>query len=250
MTVLYSQIFYRIILFVAIILLTTGCASTTVDGDVNDPIEPLNRSIYNFNEGFDRIILKPVATGYKKLPDPVQAGTHNFFNNLNDVIVVVNDVLQLKVELFTSDAIRLSVNSVFGVLGLIDMATPMGLPKHHESFADTLGYWGVSSGPYIVLPFLGPSSVRDAPSIVVDFFTHPASLITSTSAVVALASIRIVEARSELLKTTDIRDQLALDPYIFTRETYYQWRQNRVYDGNPPPVSSSVIIEDFEGEEF
>lgn len=230
------------LLIAVIALLNMGCATTTPDGDVNDPVESVNRSIYNFNEGFDKAILKPVAKGYQKLPSPIQTGTHNFFSNLSDVVVVVNDILQLKVEQFTSDGLRLSVNTVFGIFGLIDMGTPMGLPKHNESFADTLGYWGVPSGPYIVLPLLGPSSVRDAPSLIVDFMVHPASLVSPTSAVVALASVKAVDTRSELLKTTDLRDELALDPYIFTRESYYQWRQNRVYDGEPP----KVIIEDFE----
>ncbi|MCK5662114.1 MAG: VacJ family lipoprotein [Thiotrichaceae bacterium] len=230
------------LILTGIILLTTGCASTTPDGDVNDPFEPVNRNIYEFNEGFDRIILKPVAKGYQKLPDPVQTGTHNFFSNLDDVVVVVNDILQLNPEQFTSNALRLSVNTVFGLLGLIDMGTPMGLPKHHESFADTLGYWGVGSGPFIVLPILGPSSVRDAPSLIVDFLVHPLNLVSPASATIALASVRAVDIRSELLKTTDIRDKLALDPYVFTRESYYQWRQNRIYNGEPP----KVIIEDFE----
>ncbi len=243
MKILTSRFHYLpFLILTGIILLTMGCASTTPDGDVNDPIESTNRYIYEFNEGFDRIILKPVATGYQKLPGPVQTGTHNFFRNLDDVVVVVNDVLQLNPEQFTSDALRLSVNTVFGLLGLIDMGTPMGLPKHHESFADTLGYWGVGSGPYIVLPILGPSSVRDAPSLIVDFLVHPLNQVSPTSATVALASVRAVDIRSELLKTTDIRDKLALDPYIFTRESYYQWRQNRVYNGEPP----KVIIEDFE----
>jgi len=243
MKILTSRFHYLpFLILTGIILLTMGCASTTPDGDVNDPIESTNRYIYEFNEGFDRIILKPVATGYQKLPGPVQTGTHNFFSNLDDVVVVVNDVLQLNPEQFTSDALRLSVNTVFGLLGLIDMGTPMGLPKHHESFADTLGYWGVGSGPYIVLPILGPSSVRDAPSLIIDFLVHPLNQVSPTSATVALASVRAVDIRSELLKTTDIRDKLALDPYVFTRESYYQWRQNRVYNGEPP----KVIIEDFE----
>ncbi|MCU7799324.1 MAG: VacJ family lipoprotein [gamma proteobacterium symbiont of Lucinoma myriamae] len=247
MTKLTSK-FRRIPLLIpfAFILLTIGCASTTPDGDVNDPIESINRNIYEFNEGFDRIILKPVATGYQRLPEPVQKGTHNFFNNLDDVVVIVNDILQLNVEQFTSDTLRFSVNTVFGILGLIDMGTPMGLPKHHESFADTLGHWGVGSGPYIVLPILGPSSVRDAPSLAVDFLVHPLNQVSPTSAVVALSSVRAVDKRSELLKTTEIRDDLALDPYVFTRESYYQWRQNRVYNGDPP----KVIIEDFEEDDF
>ena len=142
----------------------------------------------------------------------------------------------------SSDVLRFSVNTVFGIFGLIDMSTPMGMPKHEESFADTLGYWGVGSGPYIVLPIFGPSSVRDVPSLVVDYFTNPISLVSPTSATVALSSINAVDTRSELLKTTDLRDQLALDPYIFTRESYYQWRQNRIYDGDPP----KIIIEYFE----
>ncbi len=231
-----------LLLILTAVIFTTGCASTTPDGDVNDPIESVNRSIYNFNEGFDRMILKPVAKGYQKLPSPVQTGTHNFFSNLDDVVIIINDGLQLKGEQMSSDILRFSVNTVFGIFGLIDMATPMGMPKHQESFADTLGYWGVGSGPYIVLPIFGPSSVRDAPSLVVDFFTHPLSLVSPTSATLALGSADMVDKRSELLKTTDIRDQMALDPYIFTRESYYQWRQNRIYDGEPP----KVIIEDFE----
>lgn len=231
-----------LLLIIGIALFSLGCATTTPDGDVNDPIESVNRNIYNFNEGFDKVIFKPMAKGYQKLPGPVQTGTHNFFSNLNDVVVVVNGALQFKVEQFSSDALRLSVNTVFGIFGLIDMGTPMGLPKHEESFADTLGYWGVASGPYIVLPILGPSSLRDAPSLVVDYFMHPLSLVSPNSATVALASAEAIDARADLLKTTDFRDQLALDPYIFTRESYYQWRQNRIYDGEPP----KVIIEDFE----
>ncbi len=231
-----------LLLILTAVIFTAGCASTTPDGDVNDPIESVNRSIYNFNEGFDRMILKPAAKGYQKLPSPVQTGTHNFFSNLNDVVVIINDGLQLKGEQMNSDVLRFSVNTVFGIFGLIDMATPMGMPKHEESFADTLGYWGVGSGPYIVLPIFGPSSLRDAPSLVVDYFTNPISLVSPTSATVALSSVNAVDTRSELLKTTDFRDQLALDPYIFTRESYYQWRQNRIYDGDPP----KVIIEDFE----
>ncbi len=230
------------LLLVTTIIFSTGCASTTPDGDVNDPLESANRAIYNFNEHFDRLILKPAAEGYQKLPSPVQTGTHNFFSNLNDVVVLVNDGLQLKGEQMSSDVLRISINTVFGIFGLIDIASPMGMPKHEESFADSLGFWGIGSGPYIVLPIFGPSSVRDAPSLVVDYFTNPISLVSPTSATVALSSVNAVDTRSKLLNSTDLRDQLALDPYIFTRESYYQWRQNRIYDGDPP----KVIIEDFE----
>lgn len=240
-----TQLFKYILIFLlsGLTLFFQGCASITEDGSMNDPIESTNRNIYKFNEEFDRVILKPLAKGYQKLPDPIQTGTHNFFSNLNDVVVVINDGLQLKGEQLSSDVLRLSVNTVFGIFGLIDMGTPMGFPKHVESFADTLGYWGIGSGPYIILPILGPSSVRDAPSLIVDFLVHPASLLSPTSAVVALASVRAVDVRSKLLKTTDLRDKMALDSYIFTRESYYQWRENRVYDDEPPP---RVIIENFE----
>jgi len=231
-----------LLIITAIALLNLGCASITEDGEVNDPIEPINRKIFAFNEELDRVILKPLAKGYQKLPSPVQTGTNNFFNNLDDVVVIVNGGLQLKGEQMTSDILRFSVNTVFGIFGLIDMGTPMGLPKHEDSFADTLGFWGIGSGPFIMLPIFGPSSVRDAPALVVDYLIHPLRRVSPTSARFGLASVRVVDTRSELLKTTDIRDELALDRYIFTRESYYQWRQNRIYDGEPP----KVIIEDFE----
>lgn len=237
--------FIQTVSLVITVLLFTGCASTTVDGDVYDPLEATNRNIYKFNDGLDKLILKPVATGYQKLPSPIQTGTHNFFSNLNDVLVIFNDILQLKGQQFASDSLRFSFNSTFGIFGLIDIATPMGLPKNHENFAETLGYWGVASGPYIVLPFFGPSSLRDAPSLVVDYFMHPISLVSSSSLVAALASVRAVEVRSKLLKATELQEALALDPYIFSRESYFQWRQNRIYDGEPP----TVTIENFEDSE-
>lgn len=231
------------LLLLSFILFSLGCASTTPDGDVSDPIESTNRSIYEFNEGFDRVVMKPLAKGYQKLPGSVQTGTHNLFSNIDDVVTIVNDALQLDIELFSSDVLRFSINTVFGLFGLIDMGTPMGLPKHYKSFADTLGYWGVGSGSYIVLPIFGPSSVRDAPSLIVDFFIHPLSLVSPVSASIALAAARGVDIRSDLLKTTDLRDDLAIDPYTFTREAYYQWRQNRIYKGETFP--GRVIFEDF-----
>ncbi len=248
----HRQFFYNffcnkvvtLFLLLSFTLLSTGCASTTPDGDVSDPMESLNRNIYAFNEGFDRLILKPVAEGYQKLPSPVQTGTHNFFSNLDDVVIIINGVLQLKLEQFSSDILRFSVNTTYGFLGLIDMGTPMGLPKHHASFADTLGFWGVGSGAYVVIPILGPSSVRDAPSLVVDYLLHPINQVSPASASFGLSAVRTVDMRAELLKTTEMRDELALDPYSFTRDSYYQWRQNRIYDDNPPPPKA--IFDDFE----
>jgi len=251
----YKTVFHKInecnfiLLFIltSMIALSSGCASFTPDGDVNDPMESMNQSIYQFNEGFDRVLMKPLATDYQKLPGPIQTGTHNFFSNLDDVVVIINDILQLDLERFTSDTLRFSVNTVFGLFGLIDMGTPMGLPKHYKSFADTLGYWGVGSGPYIIIPFIGPSSLRDAPSLIVDALIHPATLVSPASAVVGLVAVRAVDIRSDLLKTTDLRDEMAIDPYTFTREAYYQWRQNRINNGEVFP--RKVIIEDFKGFE-
>ncbi|MCK5698028.1 MAG: VacJ family lipoprotein [Gammaproteobacteria bacterium] len=228
-------------------LLFTGCATTTIDGDVNDPLEKANRHIYAFNDVFDKAILKPAAQGFQKLPRPIQTGTHNFFSNLNDFIVIFNDILQFNIEHFTSDTLRLSFNTVFGVFGLIDVATPMGLPKHEKGFADTLGHWGVASGPYIVLPFFGPSSLRDAPALIVDFLVHPASLLSSTSAIIALASAQAVEIRSELFTTKEVIDR-SFDPYIFTREGYYQWREDKI--GSPTVTIEDLNDKNFEDEGF
>lgn len=243
MTNIKTQRIFTHLLFITFILFSVGCASITPDGDVNDPIESINRNIYEFNEGFDRIIMKPLAKGYQKLPSPVQTGTNNFFSNLDDVVVIINNILQLDVERFTSDTLRFSINTVFGIFGLIDMGTPMGLPKNERSFADTLGHWGVGSGPYVVLPIFGPSSVRDAPSLIVDYFTHPISLVSPSSAAFALSATRAVNIRSNLLKTTDLRDELALDSYLFTREAYFQWRQNRIYGDDLP---DKIMFDDFE----
>ncbi|MCU7835227.1 MAG: VacJ family lipoprotein [gamma proteobacterium symbiont of Taylorina sp.] len=248
--ILCNDCFQRIVpvfIFISISILSSGCASITPDGDVNDPIESVNRNIYQFNEGFDRTIMKPLALGYQKLPGPIQTGSNNFFNNLDDVVVIINDSLQLDIERFASDTLRFSVNTIFGIFGLIDVGTPMGLPKHYKSFADTLGYWGVGSGPYFIIPFIGPSSLRDAPSLIVDALIHPATLLSPTSAVIGFASVRAVNIRSDLLRTTDLRDEMAIDAYIFTREAYYQWRQNRIHNGEVFP--RKVIIEDFEGFE-
>lgn len=224
--------FIRIVMIICPLLLM-GCASTTIDGDVYDPLEVSNRHIHEFNEGFYWLILDPAAKGFQKLPSPVQTGTHNFFSNLDDVVVIFNDALQLNLEHFTSDTLRFSFNTVLGVFGLVDIATSMGLPKHKKGFADTLGHWGIASGPYIVLPFLGPSSLRDAPALVVDSMVHPIGMVSPGSTAIALSSVRAVKARSDFLKTFPPK-KIILEPYIFMRQTYYQWRQNRIDNDEEP----------------
>jgi len=201
--------------------------------------------MFDFNDGVDRYLLKPVSQGYDAItPDPVQKGVHNFFSNLDDVIVMFNDLLQLKLIQFASDTGRFLINSTLGIGGLIDWASDMGLPKHNEDFGQTLGYWGVPEGPYFVLPFWGPSTVRDASGLLVDSSQfdpiwqkledgYPLTQ-RKTSDSWNLTIIESVDFRASLLKTEGILDEAALDRYTFIRELYLQRRLNLVHDGNPP----------------
>jgi phospholipid-binding lipoprotein MlaA len=210
-----------------------GCAT---QGDPSDPLEPMNRAIHNFNEGVDRAVIKPVATGYDTvMPGFAKTGVRNFFSNLNDVTVLANDILQLKLEQGTSDFMRLAVNSTFGLLGLLDIASEMGLRKHEEDFGQTLGRWGVGAGPYLVLPFVGPSSIRDTAGFVVD--TEYVDLVRNHDHIATRNSalaLRVVSRRSDLLDAKEAVDSAALDGYEFMRDFYLERRQGLVYDGKPP----------------
>ena len=209
-----------------------GCAT---NGDPRDPLEPLNRGIYTFNDGVDSLLIKPAAIAYTQfLPEWLRTGVGNFFSNINDVIVVVNDLLQLKLAQAGSDVGRLAVNTTVGVLGLFDMATGMGLEKHEEDFGQTLGYWGLGDGPYIVLPILGPSSARDTVGWVGDFYMWPVTYVEDDSTRNVLVAVRIVSGRADLLSASKILETAALDPYAFVRDAYLQRRRNLVYDGKPP----------------
>jgi len=213
-------------------LLLGGCAT---NGDPRDPLEPLNRGIYQFNDAVDRGIMKPVAKGYKAvLPQPVRTGVGNFFSNLDDVVVLFNDLLQFKFGQAASDFSRLVWNTSVGILGLIDVATPMDLPKHNEDFGQTLGRWGVGNGPYLVLPLLGPSNLRDTVGLVVDYRVDPVyqqdDMADRNTAVV----LRAIHKRSVLLGAEDVVQEGALDPYSFVRDAYLDRRRNLVYDGKPP----------------
>lgn len=147
----------------------TGCASNKNLDDPDDPFESYNRAMFSFNDNVDQYVLKPVAKGYQYIaPTPVQKGVSNFFSNLDDVLVLVNDLFQFKFGQAASDTGRILINSTLGLLGLIDWASDLGLDKNNEDFGQTLGYWGVPSGPYFVLPFLGPSTIRDTSGLVVD----------------------------------------------------------------------------------
>lgn len=210
-----------------------GCAS---NGDPRDPLEPMNRAIHDFNEGLDRAVLKPVATGYQTvMPKFAQTGVRNFFSNLNDVTVLANDILQFKLESSASDFLRISFNTTFGFLGLLDIASEMGLHKHNEDFGQTLGRWGVGDGPYLVLPFFGPSSFRDGAGLVVDSqYTDPLRQVDDIATRNQLWVVRAVSRRADLLDAKRAIDAAALDPYEFSRDLYLEYRRGQVYDGKPP----------------
>jgi len=216
-------------------LLGSGCASVQV-ADERDPFEGFNRAAYAFNDDFDRSILKPLATGYEKvLPGQVNNSISNFFSNLDDVVVLINDILQLKFEQSLSDFGRITFNTTFGLAGLFDVATHMDLPKHNEDFGQTLGRWGVSSGPYLVLPFLGPSTLRDGVSLPVDWQVDPVFRVKDNETRWGAIGLKAVDTRAGLLRASRILDTAALDPYVFMRDAYLQRRRNLVYDGSPPP---------------
>jgi phospholipid-binding lipoprotein MlaA len=225
----------RASLLCGLLLLATalgGCAST---GHPRDPLEPLNRGIYSFNEHVDNLIVKPAAEVYRGvLPQLVRNGIGNFFANLGDVIVALNNLLQGKFTHALSDIGRIVVNTTVGILGFVDVATELGLEKHNEDFGQTLGYWGFGDGPYLVLPFLGPSSLRDTIGLIVDYKTNPLTYVDPTRDRNALYGLNFVHRRHELLETTKILETAALDPYEFVRDAYFQRRRSLVYDGLPP----------------
>ncbi len=218
--------------YAALLFALSGCAS---HGDPRDPLEPMNRAIHQFNETVDKAVMKPVAQGYQAvMPQPVQTGVRNFFSNLNDVTVLANDTLQLKVEHASRDLLRITVNSTFGLLGLLDVAQDMGLKKRNKDFGQTLGYWGATSGPYLVLPFYGPSSVRDAAGRLVDsLYFDPIQNREVFSQRAGVVVLDAIDTRAERLKTKDALDAAALDPYEFTRDVFLERRSRLIDEGRP-----------------
>jgi phospholipid-binding lipoprotein MlaA len=210
-----------------------GCA-TGPAANPRDPLEPFNRGVYQFNDAVDRAVVKPVATVYRDvLPSPVRTGVSNFFYNLQDAWSIVNNTLQLKPEQAGNSFFRFGVNTVFGLGGVLDIATEMRIERSTEDFGQTLGRWGVGAGPYLVLPLLGPSTMRDAAALTVDMQGN----LLSNAAVPernSAKALELLDRRSRLLQATDMLDQVALDPYTFTRDAFLQRRRSAVYDGNPP----------------
>ena len=212
-----------------------GCASNPTNPA--DPWEPFNRRVWEFNEDVDRVYLKPLAQGYKKvLPAFARRGVGNFFRNLLEPTNIVNDLLQGKFAQAGSDTARFLVNSTFGVLGLFDVATKEGLERHEEDFGQTFAKWGIPSGPYMVLPFIGPSNVRDGIGLLPYYFlTDPRLAAENIETTIVLIGVDVIDRRAQLLTASRILD-LQLDPYAFTREAYKQKRLDLIYDGAPPPI--------------
>lgn len=212
---------------VSVAALLTGCATTTATGPANpaDPLESMNRSIYSFNEGLDEAVFKPVATAYQTVtPRVARAGVTNFFDNLGDAWSFVNNLLQGQGESAYNSMVRFSVNSVLGIGGLFDIASEAGIERKKQDFGQTLGRWGVPTGPYLVLPFWGPSTVRDTGGMVVDAFGYPANTIDDVRWRNSLYALRVVNRRADLLKAGDVLDSVALDKYSLVRDVYLRSR--------------------------
>lgn len=217
-------------------LALAACAHTPPD-DPSDPLEPVNRAVYGFNETADRWVLRPVAKGYDwVMPDWGRARVRDFFGNLFYPTVLANDLLQLKLEAAALDVARLVLNSTFGLAGLFDVATPLGLPANDEDFGQTLGYWGVGPGWYLMLPLLGPSDNRDLIGRAGDAGTDPTAYIGSWTGI-GLSALDTVEDRAQFLGADRMLEQ-QIDRYVFVRTFYLQNRLNLVHDGSPP-------LEDF-----
>jgi phospholipid-binding lipoprotein MlaA len=222
----------RTVVLMALLALA-GCATN----NPRDPLEPFNRAMFQFNDKLDQVALKPAAEVYIKLPSFVQTGVGNFFGNLGDVPTAINNFLQGKLADGLSDVMRVAVNTTFGFGGLLDIGTEAGLYKHSEDFGQTLGKWGVRSGPYVVLPLFGSSTLRDTAAMPVDLETDPWRFTDPTRSRIAGSVVRVVDQRAGLLDASNLLEEAALDRYVFVRDAYMQRRQNKVYDGEPPETS-------------
>lgn len=216
--------------------LLAGCATPQNP----DPLEPLNRKTFALNEGMDKVVFKPVATAYQAvLPAPVRNGVSNAFNNLGAPWSGVNLLLQGRVKDGLSDFARFGLNSTVGLLGVMDPATDWGLPRHGHGFSDTLGAWGVGGGAYLVLPLMGPSDLRGAAALPVNSLASLTSQLDDAGTRNALLVLNLVNRRAQLLETTRLIDEMALDKYLFVRDAYLQ-RRDRRQDG-PPPATPPAI---------
>ena len=224
-------------------IILSGCATVPADSgnDPRDPIESFNRQVFEFNDIVDRALLKPIAEAYEYLPEPVRDCLSNAFSNFREPSNAINNLLQGKPVEAASDTCRFVVNSTIGLLGCFDVARQMGLEKHNEDFGQTFGRWGIGPGPYLVLPILGASTVRDAIGIYgAEAYLDPNFWINNVALRNWILGTRFVNARSELLQADDLISGAALDKYRFVRDGYLQRRRNLIYDGDPPPAEDEA----------
>jgi phospholipid-binding lipoprotein MlaA len=215
------------------LLAVSGCATTA--SDPRDPFEGYNRAMFAVNDTVDEALFKPVARAYKAVaPAPLRGMVRNFFANLEDVFIGVNSLLQGKPLDAVTDWARFAFNTVFGVFGINDVASEMGLEKHNEDFGQTFGRWGAGDGPYLVLPFFGPSTLRDAGGLVLDVAVDPVSQHRPVDEGNAATAARVVSRRADLLDASRLLEEASLDRYVFLRDAYLQRRRSLVYDGSPP----------------
>ena len=245
-----SHQFFRIrqALGFAAALVISGCATEAVHQDPRDPWEGWNRKVQWFNDNLDDYVMKPVAEGYQTVtPSFVDQGVTNFFSNVDDIAVVANDLLQFKLLQAGQDTGRLLLNSTFGLAGFMDVASTVDLPKHNEDLDQTLGAWGVPSGPYLVLPFLGPNTPRGVVGVAGDIAANPINWINPVAIPWGAGVLETVDLRADLLSATKIMDEASVDRYEFMRNAYFQQRNYLVHDGNPPVDEELEAEFDIEG---
>lgn len=224
-----------------VIAMLQACAAVPYK-DPRDPMESWNRGVFSFNDSVDRAVVKPVATAYQKvLPHWVRTGIGNFFTNLDDVWSMVNNALQLRGRDTADSFGRVMVNTTMGLGGILDVAGEMGMERHPANFGLTLGRWGVGPGPFVVLPLLGSSTLRDTLALPVDRMGNLVNSVNDQPTRDGLTLLSVIDTRANYLRAGDVVEGAALDKYSFTRDAYLQRRRNQVYDGNPPDEDANPL---------
>lgn len=224
----------RAFALIALPLCLSACA-TTATTDERDPWESWNRDVQGFNDSVDEYVMQPVAKGYKWItPEFVDQGVTNFYSNINDISVFLNDFLQWKPLQGGQDAGRFLVNSTVGVAGFFDVADYLGMPKHREDFDQTMAVWGIPSGPYLVLPFFGPSTPRGVGGLVGDSATNPINYVAPMAVPLLSGTLRVTDQQADAESNYKVLDAAAQDRYEFLRNSYFQERESKIHDGNPP----------------
>ena len=236
----------RLTLLVLVVATMAAVGCTTIlesrggPGQRLDPWEKWNRKVFNFNEDVDRTVLRPVANTYVDIvPQPVRRGVGNFFGNFADAWSAINNMLQGKFALGFEDATRVGANTLFGLFGILDVASEMGLDHHNEDFGLTLGHYGVGAGAYVVLPVLGPSTVRDAAALPINRLASPPAFFNGGNTQLSLTALQIVNTRAGLLGATKVIDEISLDKYTFVRDAYLQRRRSLLFDGDAPDLPAA-----------